>query len=110
MDEYETLNLTTWDCKCHVVFIPKYRRKMLFRELRKPWMRFFVNSRLRKKRKLKGICFRTVFTCCCRSRQNTRFRTWSGISRERARTIWRGPTANESAISSGKASGRAVIS
>ena len=36
MDEYETLNPTTWDCKCHVVFIPKYRRKLLFQELRKP--------------------------------------------------------------------------
>ena len=35
MDEYETLNHTTWDCKYHVVFIPKYRRKLLFQELRK---------------------------------------------------------------------------
>ena len=30
MDEYATLNHTTWDCKYHVVFIPKYRRKLLF--------------------------------------------------------------------------------
>ena len=39
MDEYATLNHTTWDCKYHVVFvvfIPKYRRKLLFQELRKP--------------------------------------------------------------------------
>jgi putative transposase len=36
MDEYETLNHTTWDSKYHVVFIPKYRRKLLFQELRKP--------------------------------------------------------------------------
>src|SRR5271165_3335141 len=36
MDEYETLNHTTWDCKFHVVFIPKYRRELLFQELRKP--------------------------------------------------------------------------
>ena len=27
MDEYETLSHTTWDCKYHIVFIPKYRRK-----------------------------------------------------------------------------------
>ena len=27
MDEYESLNHTTWDCKYHVVFIPKCRRK-----------------------------------------------------------------------------------
>ena len=31
MDEYETLSHTTWDYKYHVVFIPKYRRKVLFR-------------------------------------------------------------------------------
>src|ERR1700741_2820056 len=35
MDEYESLNHTKWDCKYHVVFIPKYRRKTLYLELRK---------------------------------------------------------------------------
>jgi putative transposase len=35
MDEYETLCHTKWDCKYHVVFIPKYRRKALFGELRR---------------------------------------------------------------------------
>ena len=39
MDEYETLNHTTWDCKYHVVFIPKYRRKLLFQELKKAQFR-----------------------------------------------------------------------
>ena len=34
MDEYENLNHTKWDCKYHVVFIPKYRRKSLFERLR----------------------------------------------------------------------------
>ena len=34
MDIYETLSHTTWECKCHVVFIPKYRRKILFGRLR----------------------------------------------------------------------------
>jgi len=33
--EYQTLNHTTWECKYHVVFIPKYRRKALFNELRR---------------------------------------------------------------------------
>jgi len=27
MDEYQSLNHTKWDCKYHVVFIPKCRRK-----------------------------------------------------------------------------------
>lgn len=34
MDEYENLSHTKWECKYHVVFIPKYRRKVLFEKLR----------------------------------------------------------------------------
>jgi len=34
MDEYETLNHTTWDCKYHVVFMPKCRRKTIYTGLR----------------------------------------------------------------------------
>jgi putative transposase len=76
MDEYATLNHTTWDCKYHVVFIPKYRRELPFQELRKPLGEVFVSLRLRRNRRSKrGICSRTMFTCFCRSRQNTRCRT-----------------------------------
>ncbi|MFT3791455.1 MAG: IS200/IS605 family transposase [Rudaea sp.] len=35
MDEYESLSHTKWECKYHVVFIPKCRRKSLYAELRK---------------------------------------------------------------------------
>lgn len=35
MDEHESLSHTKWDCKYHVVFIPKYRRKVLYGQLRK---------------------------------------------------------------------------
>ena len=35
MDEFETLSHTKWDYKYHVVFIPKFRRKMLYAELRR---------------------------------------------------------------------------
>jgi putative transposase len=34
LDDYASLNHTRWDCKYHVVFIPKYRRKALYGELR----------------------------------------------------------------------------
>ena len=34
MEETETLRHTKWDCKYHVVFIPKYRRQALYKELR----------------------------------------------------------------------------
>jgi len=34
MDDYESLSHSKRDCKYHVVFIPKYRRKTLYGELR----------------------------------------------------------------------------
>ena len=34
MDKMESLNHTKWDCKYHVVFILKNRRKVLYAELR----------------------------------------------------------------------------
>jgi len=34
MDSLESLNHSCWDCKYHVVFIPKCRRKTLFEKLR----------------------------------------------------------------------------
>ena len=35
MDDYESLSHSKWECKYHVVFIPKYRRKTLYVELRR---------------------------------------------------------------------------
>jgi putative transposase len=35
MDEMESLSHTRWECKYHVVFIPKCRRKTLYGELRR---------------------------------------------------------------------------
>ena len=35
MDEHESLSHTKWDCKYHVVFIPKCRRKTLYAQLRR---------------------------------------------------------------------------
>jgi putative transposase len=34
MDKFESLSHTAWECKYHVVFIPKCRRKALYGELR----------------------------------------------------------------------------
>ena len=35
MEEEQSLRHTRWECKYHVVWIPKYRRKALYRQLRK---------------------------------------------------------------------------
>jgi putative transposase len=34
MDEFESLSHSKWECKYHVVFIPKCRRRTLYKELR----------------------------------------------------------------------------
>ena len=35
MDKFESLSHSAWDCKYHVIFIPKRRRRTLYGELRK---------------------------------------------------------------------------
>jgi REP element-mobilizing transposase RayT len=34
MDEYDSLSHSKWECKYHVVFIPKCRRRTLYEQLR----------------------------------------------------------------------------
>ena len=43
MDVYESLSHTKWECKYHVVLIPKYRRKTLYGELRQHLGEVFRN-------------------------------------------------------------------
>ena len=35
MHEHESLSHVKWECKCHVIFIPQYRKKVLYGRLRK---------------------------------------------------------------------------
>ncbi len=35
MRQVESLNHTRWECKYHIVFIPKYRKKAIFGQIRK---------------------------------------------------------------------------
>ncbi len=35
MNDFQSLSHTTWDCKYDLVWIPKYRRKVLYGHLRK---------------------------------------------------------------------------
>lgn len=35
MTETRTLNHTEWECKYHIVFIPKYRRKTIYGQIRR---------------------------------------------------------------------------
>ena len=47
MDEFESLSHTKWDCKYHVVFIPKHR-KTLYAELRRHLAEVFRRLAMQK--------------------------------------------------------------
>ena len=48
MDEFENLSHSRWECKYHVVFIPKCRRKTLYARLRQHLGEMFRQLALRK--------------------------------------------------------------
>ena len=52
MDEYESLSHTKWDCKYHVILIPKCRRKKLYEELRKHLGKVFRNLAAQKESRI----------------------------------------------------------
>ena len=56
MDDYRSLSHTKWECKYHVIFIPKCRRKVLYGHLRKHLVKSSGGLRARKRaRSRKGI-------------------------------------------------------
>jgi putative transposase len=52
MDTFESLNHSVWDCKYHVVFIPKCRRKALYGELRRHLGEVFRGLARQKERRI----------------------------------------------------------
>src|SRR6185436_6428997 len=52
MDEYHALSHTTWECKYHIVFIPKCRRKTLYFELRRHLGEVFHKLAVQKESKI----------------------------------------------------------
>ena len=44
----QTLKYTAWECKYHIVWIPKYRKKKLYKELRKYLGEIFRDLALQK--------------------------------------------------------------
>ena len=49
MDKYESLSHTKWECKYHVVFIPKCRRRTLYGSCESTWAMCYGNWQGRKK-------------------------------------------------------------
>ena len=54
MKDYESLSHTKWDCKYHVVFIPKYRRKRIFGTLRQHLGEIFRELAKQKESRIVG--------------------------------------------------------
>jgi len=52
MKNYESLNHTRWDCKYHVVFIPKRRKKKIFGSIRKQLGEIFHELAKQKESKI----------------------------------------------------------
>jgi putative transposase len=52
MDDYESLKHTKWECKYHVVFIPKCRRKTLYEQLRRHLGEVFHRLAVQKESKI----------------------------------------------------------
>ena len=52
MKEYQSLSHTRWDCKYHVVFIPKRRKKRVFGVLRRQLGEIFHELVSHKSRRL----------------------------------------------------------
>ena len=52
MNEYQSLSHTKWECKYHVVFIPKSRRKVLYGQLRSDLGEVFRELARQKERRI----------------------------------------------------------
>ena len=56
MGEFESLSHTKWECKYHVVFVPKGRRKVLYEQRRQHFGEVFRKvASQRKAESRKGI-------------------------------------------------------
>ncbi len=65
MKEFQSLCHTKWDCKYHIVFIPKYRKKQLYGKIRKYLGEFFHELAKNKESKVvEGhICVDHIHMC-----------------------------------------------
>jgi putative transposase len=54
MDKYESLSHTKWECKYHVVFIPKCRRKVLYEQIRRDLGELFHQLAKQKESRIEG--------------------------------------------------------
>ena len=100
MNDYETLNHTTWDCKYHIVFIPKRRRKVLYQELRRHLGEVFRQLAAQKESKIEeGHLLPDHVHMLLSIPPKYAVSQVADTSKARARSIWPARTESESRIS-----------
>lgn len=99
MDEYESLSHTKWECKYHVVFIPKCRRKVLYGQLRQHLGEVFRKLAAQKESRIEEGHLRPDHVHMMLSiPPKYAVSQVVAISRARARSIWPGCMESASAI------------
>ena len=112
MEDRQSLSHTVWECKYHVVWIPKYRRKRIFGELRQYLGDVFRElARQKRARYWKDTYCQTMSICWWRSPRSMRCPRSSATSRGRApftspgifpaavRILWDNPFGPEATMS-----------
>ena len=80
MRDYKSLAHTRWDCKYHVVFIPKNRKKVIYGELRKYLGEIFRELDEHRESKIEeGHLMGGIYTCVYAFRRNMQFQKWWDI-------------------------------
>ena len=86
MKDYQSLSHTKWDCKYHVVFIPKYRRKRIFGVIRQRLGEVFHElARQKESRIVEGHLMADHVHICISIPPNMRCPAWWDSSRGRVR-------------------------
>jgi putative transposase len=76
MYDEQSLSHTKWECKYHIVWIPKYRNKAIFEDLRRYLGEIFRDLAAQKNvRWLKGISCPIMIKFCNRSPGKTHLTT-----------------------------------
>ena len=84
-DVYQSLSHSKWDCKYHVVFVPKRRRKAIFGQTRRHLGQIFHGlARQKECQILEGHLMPDHVHMCIAIPQSTRWLRSSGFSRGRA--------------------------
>ena len=106
MDEYESLSHSKWECKYHVVFIPKCRRKTLYGELRRHLGEVFRKLALQKESRIEeGHLMPDHVHMMISIPPKYAVSQVVGFIRARVQSIWPASMERGSAISLGNTSG-----